>query len=104
MYQDSTTPLYKYLVAKDTAVSVHHLLGAHKMYVIFGGYTIKTKSSKFGKCFTWTKFEILTEMTTKIAVFGYVILYRVVERYRVFHSILPLPSSVQTDEFASLFG
>ena len=37
IYQDSVTPLYKYLVAKDTAVSVTHLYGTHKMYVIFVG-------------------------------------------------------------------
>ena len=44
IYQDSVTPLYKYLVAKDTAVSVTHLYGTHKMYVIFGGSNIKQKA------------------------------------------------------------
>jgi len=45
MYQDSTTPLYKYLVTKDTAVSVHHLWGTHKTYVMFGGSTAKQKAA-----------------------------------------------------------
>jgi len=63
----------------------------------------KTKCSKFSECVTWMKHEILMEMTTKISVFSNVTVCSVVEMYRGFRSILPLTSSVQMDEFTSLF-